>query len=449
MTGRGILTWSNILSPYLKQTLDNGIQVIAEKFDTVQSVSIGMFLKSGVLYENEQLQGVSHFIEHMMFKGTKKRTARMIASEFDRIGGYLNAFTAKDYCCYYARVVKDRLDVAVDVLSDMIINSQFVIEELERERRVILEEIKMYEDSPDEIIHELLSQNIWKNAPLGSPILGTAQTVASMQRDDIYSFFNRQYVTGNLQICVAGNFDWDELKQMLEKKLKKMRSGTFKPRETLPSPTCDVTIHQKDIEQVHLTMGTPGVSFSDGRRYAMTILNAAFGGGMSSRLFQEIREKRGLAYTVYSYHTSFKKTGLLGIYAGTSMEHLEKVLELFHAEIEKVASRGLTERELDDTREQLKGNMLIALESTTNRMNRLSTGFLYGVEPKRPEDTLKPYLETTSQDIRAVAKEILDRNRMAITMIAPGSQATDILARSPFGGRPVVTFQPPRNQTRS
>ncbi|PKL48786.1 MAG: peptidase M16 [Candidatus Riflebacteria bacterium HGW-Riflebacteria-2] len=449
MTGHSILIWSKILSPYLKHTLDNGVQLIAEKFDTVQSVSIGMFLKSGVLYESEKLQGVSHFIEHMMFKGTRKRTARMIASEFDRIGGYLNAFTAKDYCCYYARVVKDRLDVAIDVLADMIINSQFVLEELERERRVILEEIKMYEDSPDEIIHELLSQNIWKNARLGSPILGTAQTVAAMQRDDIFSFFNRQYVTGNLLVSAAGNFDWDELKQMLEKKLKKMRSGTFKPRETLPRPTCDVTIHQKEIEQVHLTLGTPGVSFSDDRRFALTILNAAFGGGMSSRLFQEIREKRGLAYTVYSYHTSFKKTGLLGIYAGTSMEHLEKVLELFHAEIDKIAARGLSARELEDTREQLKGNMLIALESTTNRMNRLSTGFLYGVEPKRPEDTLKPYLETTTEDIKKVAGEILDRDRMAITMIAPGPQAAGILANSPFGGRPIVAVPSSRGQNKA
>ncbi|OGK10479.1 MAG: hypothetical protein A2W80_11520 [Candidatus Riflebacteria bacterium GWC2_50_8] len=443
---RSFQHWSNNLSPYLKQTLSNGIEVIAEQFDTVQSVSIGMFLKSGVLYENERQQGVSHFIEHMLFKGTKKRTAKKIASEFDRIGGYLNAFTAKDYCCYYARVVKDRLDVAVDVLSDMVLNSQFVLEELERERRVILEEIKMYEDSPDEIIHELLSQNIWKNARLGSPILGTAQTVAAMKRDDIFDVFNHQYVTGNLLICVAGNFEWDDLKILLEKKLKKMRSGVFSPREMLPKPTCDVSIYQKDIEQVHLTLGTPGVAFADNRRFAMTILNAAFGGGMSSRLFQEIREKRGLAYTVYSYHTSFKKTGLLGIYAGTSMEHLGKVLELFHTEIEKVASRGLTDRELDDTREQLKGNMLIALESTTNRMNRLSTGFLYDVEPRLPEVTLLPYLKTTAEDVKKVAKEMLDQKRMAITMIAPSPDAAAILERSTFGGRPVVTYSAPKNQ---
>lgn len=424
-------------SPYLKLTLNNGVQIVAERFDTVQSVSIGMFFKSGVLYETGSLQGVSHFIEHMLFKGTKKRSARVIASEFDRIGGYLNAFTAKDYCCYYARVVKDRIETAVDVLSDMIINSQFVAEELERERRVILEEIKMYEDSPDELIHELLGQNIWKKSRLGNPILGTAETVAAMKRDEIFEVFNSQYITGNLQVCVAGNFDWEELKKLLERKLKNLRKGKFTLREGLPQPTSGVTLFQKDIEQVHLSLGTPGVPFADDRRFALTILNAAFGGGMSSRLFQEVREKRGLAYTVYSYHTSFKKTGLFGIYAGTSMEHLQKVLDLFYNELKKLASKGLSPRELEDTREQLKGNMLISLESTTNRMNRLSTGFLYDVEPRLPVVTLEPYLKVTAEDVKRVAKEVLDADKMALTMIAPSADAKKILANSPFAGKNV------------
>jgi len=427
-------------SPYLKLTLNNGVQIIAEKFDTVQSVSIGMFFKSGVLYETAKMLGVSHFIEHMLFKGTKKRSARNIASEFDRIGGYLNAFTAKDYCCYYARVVKDRIETAVDVLSDMIINSQFVAEELERERKVILEEIKMYEDSPDELIHELLGQNIWKNSRLGNPILGTAKTVSEMKRDDIYDIFSSQYITGNMTVCVAGNFDWEELKKLLDKKLKLLRSGSFNLKETVPRPSSDATIFQKDIEQVHLSLGTPGLSFSDSRRFALTILNAAFGGGMSSRLFQEIREKRGMAYTVYSYHTSFKRTGLFGIYAGTSMEHLKQVLDLFSRELEKLAAKGLTAKELEDTREQLKGNMLISLESTTNRMNRLSTGFLYNVEPKLPEVTLKPYLEVTGDDVRKVAAEILNADNMAVTMIAPSPEAAEILDQSPFRGRNVANY---------
>lgn len=425
-------------SPYLSRTLENGVKIVAEKFDTVQSVSIGFFFKTGVLFEPDEMLGVSHFIEHMMFKGTSRRSAQEIAREFDRIGGYLNAFTAKDYCCFYARVVKDHLAVAVDVLSDMLIDSQFVEDEFERERRVILEEIKMYEDSPDEIIHELLGQNIWKNSRLGNPILGTSETVSSMGRNEVARLFKSQYLTGNLVVCVAGNFDWDDLQRMLEQKLVSMQRGKLEPIEQIPEANFSSSVFQKDIEQVHLTLGTVGISFADERRFPLTVLNAAFGGGMSSRLFQEIREKRGMAYTVYSYHTSFRNTGLFGIYAGTSMENLQEVLDLFYEELQKVSEEGLTEIELVETREQLKGNMLIALESTTNRMNRLSTGFLYNVEPQLPENTIKPYLAVTLEDVKAVAKEILNERKMAITMIAPSIEAAEILENSRFSSRPVA-----------
>ena len=424
------------MSPYLTRTLDNGIKVVAEKFETVQSVSIGFFFKTGVLYEPEDLLGVSHFIEHMMFKGTSRRSAQQIAREFDRIGGYLNAFTAKDYCCFYARVVKDHLEVAIDTLSDMLTDSQFEAEEFERERRVILEEIKMYEDSPDEIIHELLGQNLWKNSRLGNPILGTSQTVSEMQRQRVVDVFLSQYLTRNLVVCVAGNFDWNKLIDSLNNHLGKMRSGQLPSLEHLPEATYASSVFQKDIEQVHLTLGTVGVPFGDDRRFGLTVLNAAFGGGMSSRLFQEIREKRGMAYTVYSYHTSFKNTGLFGIYAGTSMQHLAEVLELFYLELGKIADSGLDETEIHETKEQLKGNMLIALESTTNRMNRLSTGFLYDVPPQLPEDTIKPYLAVTADEIRDVAKQILSEKNLAITLIAPSLAAADILQSSKFSPRP-------------
>lgn len=426
-------------SPYLNRTLENGVKIVAEKFDTVQSVSIGFFFKTGVLYEPDEMLGVSHFIEHMMFKGTGSRSAQEIAREFDRIGGYLNAFTAKDYCCFYARVVKDRLNVAVDVLSDMLINSLFVEDEFERERKVILEEIKMYEDSPDEIIHELLGQNIWGNSRLGNPILGTNHTVSSMVRDDVVKLFKQQYLTGNLVVCVAGNFDWETLQELLQEKLVGMPTGKLEPTNGLPEANYNFSVFQKDIEQVHLTLGTQGIPFADNRRFPLTVLNAAFGGGMSSRLFQEIREKRGMAYTVYSYHTSFRNTGLFGIYAGTSMENLKEVLDLFHEQLQIVSEEGLSQIELDETREQLKGNMLIALESTTNRMNRLSPGFLYNVEPQLPEDTIKPYLAVTMEDVKSVAKEILNENKMAITMIAPSIEAAEILKKSKFTPRPITT----------
>jgi predicted Zn-dependent peptidase len=435
-------------SPYLHKTLDNGVRVVAEKFDTVQSVSIGFFFKTGVIYEPEDMLGVSHFIEHMMFKGTSSRSARKIAREFDRIGGYLNAFTAKDYCCFYARVVKDHIEVAIDVLSDMLTDSQFVADEFERERRVILEEIKMYEDSPDEIIHELLGQNLWQNSRLGNPILGTAHTVSSLQKDAVVELFKNQYLTGNLCVCVAGNFEWGALTKLLETKLASMKQGCLESKEGVPDANYGFSVYQKDIEQVHLSLGTTGIPFSNRKRYALTLLNIVFGGGMSSRLFQEIREKRGMAYTVYSYHTSFRNTGLFGIYAGTSMEHLTAVLDLFYHELNKVAAEGITETELDETREQLKGNLLIALESTTNRMNRLSTGFLYDVEPLSPQNTIKPYLEVELSDIRAIAAEILKEEFMAITMIAPEFSAADALLNSSFSSRPLKKERLSKNNSK-
>lgn len=426
-------------SPYLTATLDNGVKIIAEDINTVQSVSIGFFVKSGVLYENPKLQGVSHFIEHMMFKGTPGRSAKLIAKEFDRIGGYLNAFTAKDYCCFYARVVKDKIGIAVDVLSDMLINSEFQNDELERERKVVLEEIKMYEDSPDEIIHELLTKNLWQKSNIGKPILGTTKTVSSMSRKAILDVFNSQYVSGNMAVCVAGNIDWDALKSLLSEKLAPMRTGEIDSTSISMTPTYEAIIYQKNIEQVHLAMGTPGFSFSQKDRYPLTIMNAAFGGGMSSRLFQEIREKRGLAYSVYSYHTSFRDTGLFGIYAGTSMKNLADVLELCKTEIEKVASEGLTDEEINDTREQLKGNMLIGLEGTTNRMNRLATRFLYNLPTRIPEEAIKPYLNVTSEDVKRVASKILNEKKMSITMIAPDLEAATILKSSSFSKRKIKT----------
>lgn len=421
---------------YYEQKLANGVQVIAEPFDTVQSVSIGFFFKSGVLFENGDMLGSSHFIEHMLFKGTVDRTAKEIARQFDRIGGYLNAFTTKDYCCYYARVVKDILPTAIEILADMVKASVFDGSEFERERRVILEEIKMYEDSPDEIIHELLVQNLWRESPLGRPILGTSQTVGSMDRDKVYEYYQNHYGTGNLIVCAAGNLEWDQLIKHLDKHLSDMRPGKVKSRKSIPKSTCATNVYFKDIEQIHLALGATGVAFGDRKRHPITIINAAFGGGMSSRLFQGIREKRGLAYSVYSYHTSFRYTGLFGIYAGTSLENLSRVLELMHHEIRKLAKDGLTKTELEETKSQLKGNMLIALESTTNRMNRLATGFLYSVAPIPPDQSIKPFMDVSRDLIVEIASELLDEKKMAITILAPSTDIDRIVSRSPFSSRP-------------
>ena len=422
--------------PFLQETLHNGARVAAETFDNVMSVSIGFFFKSGVLYEKMRQLGASHFIEHMLFKGTKTRTAKDIARHFDRIGGHLNAFTSKDYCCYYARVVKDNLAEAVEVLSDMACNSLFDPTELERERGVILEEIKMYEDSPDELIHELLGTSLWDKSALGRPILGTSLTVGNMCREDIVGIYESQYVTDNLMVCAAGNIDWDELRHLLNKHLKPLRHGKLPGKKVVPEPTYQVSVFQKEIEQVHIAFGAPGTPYCDSRRYALTLMNTVFGGGMSSRLFQEIREKRGLAYSVYSYHTSFRDCGLFSIYAGTSIEHLPRVLDLTYREIQKLVQKGLGKTELAEAKQQIKGNLLIGMESTTNRMNRLVTEFLYDYRPQTPEEIIKPFLAVTGYEIKGVASDLLDEKRMAITVISPNEKAVEIIRQSPFSARP-------------
>ncbi|HNV70445.1 MAG TPA: pitrilysin family protein [Candidatus Ozemobacteraceae bacterium] len=440
--------------PFLYDVLSNGVQVAAESFDNVQSVSIGFFFKSGVLYEKLERLGASHFIEHMLFKGTKKRSPKDIARQFDRIGGHLNAFTSKDYCCYYARVVKDNLDEAVEVLADMVCNSTFDKTELERERGVILEEIKMYEDSPDELIHELLGLSLWHNSPLGRPILGTSATVGGMTRTQIVEIYERQYVAENLMVCAAGNVDWTRLLKLLTKHLSGLRTGNFRSRKEIPEPCYEVKIFQKEIEQVHVALGAPGTSYGDSRRYALTLLNTVFGGGMSSRLFQEIREKRGMAYSVYSYHTAFRDSGIFAIYAGTSLEHLQRVLDLVHKEVEKVAKHGLNKTELAEAKQQIRGNLLIGMESTTNRMNRLVTEFLYDFPPQNPTSAIEPYMAVTQADIIEVAREILNEKRMAMTVISPDPRAAEIIRQSPFSRRPITSLpiserdRPTRSRTK-
>jgi predicted Zn-dependent peptidase len=432
-------------SGIFSRSLSNGVQVIGESFDNVQSVSIGFFLKSGVVFETPKNQGISHFIEHMLFKGTERRSARDIARQFDRIGGYLNAFTAKDYCCYYARVVSDKLPVAVDILSDMVGNSLFDEAELERERGVIMEEIKMYEDSPDEIIHELLGQQLWGNSSLGRPILGTNETVGSFSRDEILRVYREQYIAENLLVAVAGNFDEEKLIRMLEKRLAGFRRGSFCPRQRAPKAKFGVALHQKEIEQLHLALGTEGTRYDDPARHAVFLLNTAFGGGMSSRLFQEIREKRGLAYSVYSYHTSFRHTGFFAIYAGLSEANLGRVLALIVQELDRLHQRGLTKTELKEAKDQVKGNLLMALESSTNRMNRLITGFLYDVPPREAEEAIEPLMKVTVEEITEAARRLFDPKRMAVTIISSSAAVKDIVARSAFGRHPVQIVVSPKD----
>ncbi|MBB6672862.1 M16 family metallopeptidase [Cohnella nanjingensis] len=353
-----------------KYTLKNGLRVMIESIPTCRSVSFGIWVKTGSRYESPEDNGISHFIEHMLFKGTKRHSAKEIADRFDGIGGNVNAFTSKEYTCYYAKVLDQHLPIAVDILSDMFFESQLADEELAKEKNVILEEISMYEDTPDDTVHDLASKAAYGDHPLAYSILGTAERLNAMGPQDLRRYMSRQYTVGNVVVSLAGNVG-EEALELLERHF-----GRFDVRaeaSTLARPVfrSDALFHQKKTEQNHLCLTFPGCSIGDPKMYAMTLLNNAIGGGMSSRLFQEIREKRGLAYSVYSYHTSYADSGLFTVYAGTAPKQTQDVYDLTMELLGEISAKGLSEAEVNRGKEQLKGNLILSLESTSSRMNRL------------------------------------------------------------------------------
>lgn len=353
-----------------KTQLKNGLRVVMEKIPTCRSVSFGIWVKTGSRNETSEMGGISHFIEHMLFKGTERYSAKDIAEQFDAIGGNVNAFTSKEYTCYYAKVLDEHLPIAVDVLSDMFFRSLFDEEELRKEKNVIVEEISMYEDTPDDMVHDLLAEAAYGSHPLALPILGTEEKLRQMEPGHLRAYMKEKYTIENTVIAVAGNID-DGIIDLLERYF-----GDFDNRgqsDTLVKPDFlgELKFHRKKTEQNHICLSFPGLPIGDRNQYAMVLLNNALGGGMSSRLFQEIREKRGLAYSVYSYHSSHADSGLFTVYAGTAPKQTKEVLDLTKEILHDVAKRGLTESELRKGKEQLKGSLILSLESTGSRMNRL------------------------------------------------------------------------------
>lgn len=353
-----------------KTQLKNGLRVVMEKIPTYRSVSFGIWVKTGSRHESPEVNGISHFIEHMLFKGTERFDARQIAETFDSIGGNVNAFTSKEYTCFYAKVLDEHLPIAVDILADMFFRSQFDEEELRKEKNVILEEISMYEDTPDDLVHDLITEAAYGSHPLAYPILGTEKRLQGMNSSDLRSYMNKHYTIDNMVISVVGNID-DNLIDLLE-----THFGEFSTRgavDSLEPPDFlgELKYYRKKTEQNHICMSFPGCSITDERQYAMVLLNNALGGGMSSRLFQEIREKRGLAYSVYSYHSSHADSGLFTVYAGTAPKQTKEVLDLTKEILFDLSKNGLTNDELSKGKEQLKGGLILGLESTGSQMNRL------------------------------------------------------------------------------
>lgn len=350
-------------------TLNNGVRLIIEPIPTVRSATIGIWIGTGSRYETPKTNGVSHFLEHMFFKGTKTRSARDIAEAFDRIGGYVNAFTSKEYTCVYAKVLDERVEFAFNMLADMFFHSTFAAEEIIKERKVVLEEIKMYEDTPDDIVHDLLSLASYDDHPLAMPILGTEETLQTFNQNILKDFMNKYYTPENIVISVAGNVSENIFRQ-IEAHFGHYISRYSKPSVNAPVFHKKVITEKKNTEQAHLCLGFPGIPYGDDDIYDLVLLNNILGGSMSSRLFQQIREEKGLAYSVFSHHSSFKDSGLVTIYAGTAPDQLDFLLEAIFATLEQLSKEGITEDELHNSKEQLKGNLMLSLESTSSRMSR-------------------------------------------------------------------------------
>jgi len=353
-----------------KYTLSNGIRVVAERIPTCRSVAFGIWVRTGSRNESDVNNGISHFIEHMLFKGTQRHSAKEIAEVFDGIGGNVNAFTAKEYTCFYAKVLDEHLPIAVDVLSDMFFNSVFDEAEMEKEKNVIFEEIAMYDDTPDDLVHDLISRAAYGSHPLGRTILGTEANLTAMRPDDLRGYMREAYTIRNIVLAIAGNID-DHTQALLEKHFGHYQVAGEENVLEQPEFLGDVVFHAKKTEQHHICLSLPGLSLQEDNLYPVVLLNNVIGGGMSSRLFQEIREKRGMAYSVYSYHSSHADSGLFTIYAGTAPKQTKAVLDVTMELLHELKTQGMTETELRKGKEQLKGSLILSLESTSSRMNRL------------------------------------------------------------------------------
>jgi predicted Zn-dependent peptidase len=406
---------------FKKTVLDNGIRVVSREMPDTRSVSLGIWVENGSRHETKPQNGISHFIEHLFFKGTEKRSAARIAEEMDSVGGVLNAFTAKEYTCYYAKVLDENLPLAVDLLSDIFLHSVFDPEEIERERQVILQEISQSEDTPDDHVHDLFNLDFFSDHPLGRPICGDAETVKSLGREDIVGFIRDRYLPGSVVVAAAGHLSHDSLVDAIAGGLGGIANSSHSPQdfEILPPQLRSGAFqHAKTLEQAHLCFGVAAVHQSDPRRYVAYVMNTLLGGGMSSRLFQEIREKRGRVYSVYSFLSSYRDVGYLGVYAGTSLEWAEEVVELVVKELKKLAAGDIGADEIARTKNQLVGNMILGLESSDSWMSHIAKDEIYFGHAISLEEIIRDVRAVTLDGVVALAKAILRPDTMALTLLA-------------------------------
>ena len=400
------------------RTLDNGIKVALESISYVRSISFGIWVKNGSRNELPQENGVSHYIEHMMFKGTENRTARQIAEEMDALGGQINAYTTKEYTCYHTRVLDKHIDRALDVMSDMLLHPLIAEEDVQKERNVITEEIYMYDDAPEELVHDALQDAIWRDTSLGMPILGTEETIAAFDAAFIRAYYERNYHQENIVLSVAGNFAEEEMLGKLNEKLGKWKRETpFVQQDTHADYQTAQVEKEKDIEQVHICLAFPGLTREHPQKYALAIFNTLFGGGMSSRLFQKIREENGLTYSIYSYTTAFADTGVFTICASMNPNQAERVFELIAEELKEVTAEAFPEQLIAVTKEQMISNFIIGTESTLNRMTSAGASLLLRAEVQETEEVIAKIEAVTAADVLAAARAVLDTEKISYSAV--------------------------------
>ena len=405
--------------PIQKFTLDNGVRVLVEPVTYVQSAAVGLWCKTGSRHEMDQEAGITHLIEHMLFKGTETRTSREIAESIEGRGGSLNAFTDKETTCYYCRVLADDVVNGIDVLSDMMLHSLIDPEELHREEQVVLEEIRRGEDEPSDHVHELHMEHRWAHHPLGKPIIGTRESVSGFQRGDLKCYMDRRYRGENVLLGIAGNVDPQQVLKAAEKDLGRIPSGGGEENIPRPSGKADKNEVSKDVEQVHFCIGGDGCSLYDDELYTLAVLDGALGGSMSSRLFQEIREKRGLAYAIGSYSATYAAGGAYTVYGGTSPKQWGIVQQLVREEFDKVIKDGFEEEELERTKRNINGNIVLALEGMSGRMMRMSKNELHHGREIPVEETIARVNAVTSRGVQELAKRVLAADSVSTTAIGP------------------------------
>ena len=401
-----------------RQVLPNGLTILTEEMQHIRSVSIGIWIKTGSRHDDAERNGISHFVEHMVFKGTKTRTAEDIARQVDSIGGNMDAFTAKECICFNVKVLDEHVPIALDVLSDLVLNPVFDSADIVRERGVILEEIKMDEDSPDYLVHEIFAQNFWKDHPLGKPILGTKETVRRFEQPALLDYYQHRFLPGNLIISAAGNLNHERFVELVTERFQAMAPGKNGFHQAAPRVVPRIiTRNKKSLEQVQICLGVSACAIADERRYAAYLMNTVLGGGMSSRLFQNVRERQGLVYSIYSDLNPYRDTGCLSVYAGSSQEAAPKVVQSIVTEFRHLKEKPLPEDELRRAKDQLKGSLMLSLESTTARMSNLARQEMYFDRFVGLDEIVNRIEEVNTNDITTLAREYFQTDGIAITVL--------------------------------